>query len=88
MKNGYFYLEISAAHMLGAMLPMHTPLYLHTRSTSYQWCSGKFALVGTLAWHYDHIPYGYLRGGGVFLNESSFSRVKIDVQTLWYINLT
>ena len=25
-----------------------------------QWCSGKFALVGTLAWHYDHIPYGYL----------------------------
>ena len=29
-----------------------------------QWCSGKFALVGTLAWHYDHIPYGYPRGGG------------------------
>ena len=25
-----------------------------------QWCRGKFALVGTLAWHYDHIPYGYL----------------------------
>ena len=37
-----------------------------------QWCSGKFALVGTLAWHYDHIPYGYPRGGGGVLNESSF----------------
>ena len=25
-----------------------------------QWCSGKSSLVGTLAWHYDHMPYGYL----------------------------
>ena len=43
-----------------------------------QWCSGKFALVGTLAWHYDHIPYGYRwgGGGGGFLNEWSFFKGK------------
>ena len=29
-----------------------------------QWCSGKFSLVGTLAWHYGHIPYRYQSGGG------------------------
>ena len=29
-----------------------------------QWCSGKFALVGTLAWSNNHIPYGYRWGGG------------------------
>ena len=30
-----------------------------------QWCSGKFSLVGTLTWHYGHIPYRYQGGGGV-----------------------
>ena len=29
-----------------------------------QWCSGKFSIVGTLAWHYGHIPYRYWVGGG------------------------
>ena len=29
-----------------------------------QWCSGKFSLVGMLAWHYGHIPYRYQSGGG------------------------
>ena len=28
-------------------------------------CSGKFSLVGTLTWHYGHIPYRYQGGGGV-----------------------
>ena len=32
---------------------------------SVQWCSGKFSLVGTLAWHYGHISYRYRGGGGV-----------------------
>ena len=31
---------------------------------SNQWCSGKCSLVGTLAWHYGHIPYRYGGGGG------------------------
>ena len=45
-----------------------------------QWCSGKFSLVGTLAWHYGHISYRYRGGGGGgFMNE--LSRVKIHVQT-------
>ena len=34
------------------------------RRSHTQWCSGKFSLVGTLAWHYGHIPYRY-RGVGV-----------------------
>ena len=29
-----------------------------------QWCSGKFSLVRTLAWHYGHISYRYRGGGG------------------------
>ena len=30
-----------------------------------QWCSGKFSLVGTLAWqYYGHTPYHYGEGGG------------------------
>ena len=28
-----------------------------------QWCNGKFSLVGTLAWHYGHIPYRCPEGG-------------------------
>ena len=32
--------------------------------SGWQWCSGKFSLVGTLAWHYCHIPYRYRGGGG------------------------
>ena len=33
-------------------------------ATTFQWCSGKFSLVGTLAGHYGHIPYRYRGGGG------------------------
>ena len=38
-------------------------------------CSGKFSLVGTLAWHYGHISYRYRGGGRGCMNE--LSRVKI-----------
>ena len=43
-----------------------------------QWCSGKFSLVGTLTWHYGHIPYRYRggKGGGGCLNEWSFFKGK------------
>ena len=55
--------------------------YSTSEMSNTQWCSGKFALVGTLAWHYNHIPYDYLSGGGGgggwgFLNESSFFKGK------------
>ena len=40
-------------------------LILMEKLASYnQWCSGKFSLVGTLAWHSGHIPYRYRGGGG------------------------
>ena len=41
-----------------------------------QWCSGKFSLVGTLTWHYGHIPYCYRGGGGGCLNKWSFFKGK------------
>ena len=55
-------------------IPSRLTVSLHVS----QWCSGKFALVGTLAWHYDHMPYGYLWGwgGGGFLNELSIFKCK------------
>ena len=46
-----------------------------------QWCSGKFSLVGTLTWHYGHIPYRY-RGWGC-LNEWSFIKAKNLCSNMW-----
>ena len=40
------------------------------------WCSGKFSLVGTLAWHM--VTYSIVLGGGG--GNGHFSRVKIHVQ--------
>ena len=49
--------------------------HIPSHPTTTQWCSEKFSLVGTLAWH---IPYGYREGGGVgvCLNELSFIKGK------------
>ena len=46
--------------------------YVSIIMTRNQWCSGKFSLVGTLAWYYGYIPI--VIGGGGCLNE--LSRVK------------
>ena len=54
--------------------------------SSIQWCSGKFSLVGTLAWHHGHIPYRY-RGEGGCLNEWSFIKVKNLCSNMGYIFL-
>ena len=47
-------------------------LDMHHRITQayMQWCSGKFSLVGTLTWHYGHIPNRYRGGGGGGVPES------------------
>ena len=51
-----------------------------------QWCSGKFSLVGTLAWHYGHLPYRYRGGGGGGARVNGHvSKEKIRVQTWGYI---
>ena len=52
----------------GASYPRYATELLYSSiaylNTLPQLCSGKFSLVGTLAWHYGHISYRYRGGGG------------------------
>ena len=55
---------------------VHTQLAVTVERRHSQWCSGEFSLVGTLTWHYGHIPYRYQGGGGWYLNKWSFMKDK------------
>ena len=56
--------------------------FILNRGTGGQWCSGKFSLVGTLAWHYGRISYRYRGGGGGGGVSPSLGGAYNDVQLL------